>query len=113
MKDLDYLIKKANKYDLVAERLNYNTIKVYSPKYLFDSWLIIEEDSEFELWHRSKRNTTQKCSYHIQTTVPKRLKTRLLERIDKHNRYVAFYKHRNKVNLVDRVLERYNKSMEV
>lgn len=104
MKDLDFLISKAEHYDLVAERLNEETLKVHSPKFVFDSWLIKETETEMELWHMSKKNNLKKCSYHLQASVPKQRKMLLYKLIRKHNNYVAFHKNFNKINLVDRVL---------
>lgn len=104
MTNLEYIKTKAKKYDLVAEFLNCDTLKVYSPKYFFDSWLVKETDEGIELWHLSKKNNLKKCSYHLQAVIPKKYKIRALQRINSHNKYTTFYKHKNKVNLVDRVL---------
>lgn len=104
MKNLEYLRVKANRYDLVAEYLSEDTLKVYSPKFFFDSWLIKETDEEMELWHMSKKNNLKKCSYHLQSTHPKSNKIRVLQKIKEHNNYVAFRKGKYRMNLVDRVL---------
>lgn len=104
MRDLEYLKKKAPKFDLVAECLNYNTLKVYSPKFFFDSWLIRIKDKEVELWHMSKKNNLKKCSYHLQSVVPSGKGVKLLRKIKEHNEYTAFHKRYRKINLVDRVL---------
>lgn len=109
MKDLEFLRLKAHKYDLVADYINETTLKVYSPKYLFDSWLIVETEDAFELMHQSKMNGNKKCSYHLHATVSKSKKHWLLERIEDHNRYVAFYKNNKKINLVDRILSKQSK----
>lgn len=106
MRDLDYLIKKSKSYDLVAEYVNENTLKVYSPKFVFDSWLIVEKENDFQLLHMSKKNNIKKCSYHIHAVVEKHNKIHLLQKIKAHNIYVAFHKRYNKVNLVDRVLNK-------
>ena len=42
MSNLEYLRIKAKKYDLVAEYLTEDTLKIYSPKFFFDSWLAYE-----------------------------------------------------------------------
>lgn len=105
MTNLEWLKKKAKKYDLVAEYLTEDTLKVYSPKYVFDSWLITETETDMELWHMSKKNNLKKCSYHIHAIVPKRNKVRVLQKIKTHNEYVAFHKKFNRINLVDRVLK--------
>ena len=104
MKNLEYLQKKARKYDLVAEFLNEDTLKIYSPKFFFDSWLIRETQEGIELLHQSKKNNLKKCSYHLQTVIPKKDKIRALQKINSHNKYIAFHKNKNKINLVDRVL---------
>lgn len=104
MKNLDFLVKRAKFYDVVADYINENTLKVYSPKYLFDSWLIIETESNIELWHQSKKNNLKKCSYHLHASIKKKYSIRALQKIKSHNEYVAFHKKVNKINLVDRVL---------
>lgn len=104
MRDLDYLKKRAPKFDLEADYLNYDTLKVYSPKFFFDSWLIKVKDNEIELWHMSKKNNLKKCSYHLQSVVQKGNGVKLLKKIKNHNEYTAFHKRYRKINLVDRIL---------
>lgn len=106
MRDIEYIRKISPRYGLVAEYLNEDTLKVYSEKYFFDSWLVVENRKEkcMELWHKSKKKNLKKCSYHLQSVVPRKYKKRVLEKINSHNRYVAFYKNKKKINLVDRVL---------
>lgn len=111
--DLEWLRLRAERYDLIAEYLNEYTLKLYSPKFYFDSWMIIETDTEIELWHMSKGCGLKKCSYHLQKAFPKRLKLRALEKIKSHNNYVAFYKKSKKINMVDRVLSTYNNRKDV
>lgn len=106
MSDLAYIKYKARNYNLVAEYVNEETLKVYSPKFFFDSWLVKDTEEGIELWHMSKKNNIKKCSYHLQSVIPKKYKIRALQRINSHNKYVAFYKNRNRVNLVDRVLSK-------
>lgn len=105
MRDLEYLRKKAKKYNLVANYINKDQLKIYSPKYDFDYWIIEHKGNELNLLHRSKKNNSNKCTYHIQKTVKRNRKVDLLREIVDHNTYVAFYKRRNRVNLVDRVLK--------
>lgn len=107
MKDIEWLRVKAKKYDLVAEYVNDSTLKVYSQKYFFDSWLIVETDDEFELWHQSKRRGVHNINYHLQKAVPKCKKVWMLQRINSHNRYMAFNYH---VNIVDKLLGSSNKA---
>ena len=110
MSDLEYLRRRASRYCLEAEFLNEETLKLYSPKFYFDSWLIKRnEDGEIELWHMSKKNNVKKCSYHLQAVVSSRNKIRALQKINSHNNYVAFYKNKKKINLVDRILAKEEK----
>ena len=102
MRDIEWLRRKAERYELVADYVNEDTLKVYSPKYYFDSWLIKETEFEIELWHQSKACGIKNISYHLQKAVPKYKKIWVLQRIKSHNRYVAFNK--NKVNIVDKLL---------
>lgn len=102
MKDIEWLRKRADRYELVAEYINEDTLKIYSPKFNFDSWLIKETEEEVELWHQSKANGIKGISYHLQKAVPKNKKIWLLQRIKSHNKYVAFNK--NKINIVDKIL---------
>lgn len=104
MTNLDYLILKSKKFDLEAERLNDNTLKIYSKKYCFDNWLVVQEKGWLELWHSSKYGTRNKCYYHLQSTFKNKDKIKIFTTIRDHNEYASFYRRRNKVNLVDRVL---------
>lgn len=104
MKELVFLSRMARRYDLQAEFINEDQLKISSKKYDFDAWIIEVVEDELHLWHKTKRNFENKCRYHLHKVVKKRNKRDLLIEIAKHNRYVAFYKHRNKVNMVDRVL---------
>ncbi|MCI9069954.1 MAG: hypothetical protein HFJ13_07995 [Clostridium sp.] len=103
MRDIEWLKRQSEKYELVAEYLNNNTLKVYSPKYLFDSWLIVESEDAIELWHQSKSYKNRNLSYHLQKSLPKYNKIWALQRIKSHNRYAAFYRN-NKINIVDKLL---------
>lgn len=102
MRDIEWLRRKAERYELVADYVNDDTLKLYSPKFYFDSWLIKETEDEIELWHQSKACGIKNISYHLQKAVPKHKKIWVLQRIKSHNRYVAFNK--NKVNIVDKLL---------
>ena len=105
MRDIDFLKLKAKNYELVAEKVNEDTLSVYSPKFNFDSWLIKQDREEFILYHLNrKQGSAHKCAYHVHARVDKKKKIRLLQKIKSHNEYVAFYKKYNKINLVDRVL---------
>lgn len=108
MRDIEWIRRKAGAYELCAEYINDYTLKVYSKKYAFDSWLIKETETQMELWHLSKR-TNGNISYHLQKAVPKYKKIWTLQRIKSHNRYKAFNYH---VNIVDKVLGQYEKQRE-
>lgn len=106
MRDIEYLRRKAANHGLIADYVNDNTLKLYSPKFNFDNWLIVETEEEIELWHQSKACGIKNISYHLQTILPKAKKIWALQRIKRHNEYTAFYKKRNKVNKVDLLLSR-------
>lgn len=102
LRDIEWLRKKAKYYDLVAEYVDENTLKVYSPKFYFDSWLIRETENHIELWHMTKNKTIKNISYHLQKKLDKDKKIWALQRIKSHNKHVAFNKY--KTNMVDFVL---------
>lgn len=102
MRDIEFLKRRAKNYELIAEYVNKDTLKIYSPKFYFDSWLIIETETEIELWHQSKKCGIKNISYHLQKAMPKHKKIWALQTIKSHNRYIALRK--NKVNIVDRLL---------
>lgn len=102
MRDIEWIRQKAERYELVADYVNDDILKVYSPKFYFDSWLIKETEDEIELWHQSKACGIKNITYHLQKAVPKYKKIWVLQRIKSHNRYVAFNKC--KVNIVDKIL---------
>ena len=54
-KILGKIKSKCYKFDLIAEEVNFYTLKVYSTKYLFDTWLIKVEDGRVNLYHNSKK----------------------------------------------------------
>lgn len=104
MRDIEWLRRRANRYELIADYVNDYTLKVYSPKYYFDSWLIIETEDSIELWHQSKTFGIKNVTYHLQKSVPKSKKIWTLQRIKSHNIYVA--SNRNRVNIVDKLLSK-------
>lgn len=107
MRDIEWLKRQSSKYGLVADYVNENTLKLYSPKYFFDSWLIKETEDSIELWHQSKNYKNRNLSYHLQKSLPKYNKIWALQRIKSHNRYAAFYRN-NKTNIVDKLLKSEN-----
>lgn len=102
MRHIEWLRVKSKDFGLVAEYINENSLKVYSPKFLFDSWMITETEDSIELWHQSKKCNIRNISYHLQKTVSKKKKVWVLETIVSHNKYVAFGRY--KTNIVDRLL---------
>ena len=47
--------KHAHEFNIQADRLDTHTIKLHSPKYAFDSWLVVLEDEKLRLLHLSKK----------------------------------------------------------
>lgn len=109
MRDIEWLKRKAGNYGLVADYINDDSLKVHCPKYMFDSWMIIETEDSIELWHMSKNYGVKNITYHLQKSVPKFKKLWALQRIVSHNRYKAVNNH--KVNIVDKLLAQENKRL--
>lgn len=99
--------KHAHKYNIQADRIDNNTVKLYSPKYLFDSWLVVLEGKKIQLLHLSKKGFQQKCSYHLQREILARNWVWILETIDNHNKYTITRKWNARENLVDKVMRKY------
>ena len=119
MKDFAFFKSRAHRFDLEVKSIADDITMVYGEKYRFDNWLIEDKGDHFNLWHLSKNHRSKKaivtrkdsrrqqlnaCSYHFQKSFSKRNRRKILRYIKDHNEYVAFYKKRNKINLVDRVL---------
>ena len=99
--------KYAHRYNIQADRIDENTVKLYSPKYDFDSWLVVLEDNRLRLLHLSKRLFSNKCSYHLQKEMSIRNWIWVLERVNSHNKYRITRKWNARENLVDRVMRNY------
>lgn len=99
--------KYAYRFKMKANRLDENTIKLHSPKYAFDSWLVVLEGKKLKLLHLSKKYFNQKCSYHLQREVSKNNWIWILESIHSHNKYTISRKWNARENMVDRVMRRY------
>lgn len=107
MKTLDKIKNNAYKYNLKIEYINNDTLKVYSEKYAFDSWLIKEGKYDLEILHLNKAFGNKKCTYHTQARVKKHNWLWTLQRIQSHNKFVGNHnKKRIYGNLVDIVLNR-------
>lgn len=106
--NVTYKIEKhACKYYLQADRIDENTIKLHSPKYAFDSWLVVLENDKLRLLHLSKKMFNHKCTYHLQREVCTRNWIWVLQSINSHNKYTITRKWNARENLVDRVMRKY------
>lgn len=99
--------KHAYKYHLKADRLDENTIKLHSPKYAFDSWLVVLEGNKLRLLHLSKKLFNRKCNYHLQRVIYIKNWIWVLESVNSHNKYTITRKWNARENLVDRVMRNY------
>lgn len=99
--------KYAHRYNIQADRLDESTIKLHSPKYAFDSWLVVLEDKKLRLLHLSKKRFNKKCNYHIQREICARNWIWILESVNSHNKYTVTRKWNARENMVDRVMRRY------
>ena len=106
MRDIEWIRQKSKNFGLEAEYLSENSLQLHSKKYAFDSWMVVENDHEMELWHMNKKGGVKGVTYHLQKSIPKKKKIWVLQRIKRHNEYVAFYKKRNSVNRVDMILKK-------
>lgn len=107
MNVIDKIEKRAEKFKLTTNRINETMIKVYSQKYLFDSWLIEQQDYKLKLWHLSKKRVGTKCNYHLQREVNIKNWKWTLETIVSHNKFVMTKKWNVRENLVDKKLRQY------
>lgn len=103
-----YKIEKyAHRFKLKTNRLDNYTIQLHSPKYAFDSWLVVLDGNKLKLMHLSKRYCNKKCSYHLQREICKNNWLWILESIHSHNKYTISRKWNARENMVDRVMRRY------
>ena len=108
---LEKIKNKSAKYDLIAEYVNEDTLKIYSTKYLFDTWLIKLEGNRVNLYHNSKKNGNQKCSYHLQNSFGLHKWFWCLQRINDHNNYVINRKYYKQTDWVSDVLNKHNERL--
>lgn len=99
--------KHAHEFNIQADRLDTHTIKLHSPKYAFDSWLVVLEDEKLRLLHLSKKRYNKKCSYHLQREIYYKNWMWILESVSSHNEYTITHKWNARENMVDRVMRKY------
>ena len=108
--NVTYKIEKyAYRFKIQANRLDENTIKLHSPRYAFDSWLVVLEGEKLRLLHMSKKYCNKKCSYHLQREICKHNWIWILENVNSHNKYTVTRKWNARENMVDRVMRNYKK----
>lgn len=104
--ELKKIYKDAIRFGLQVDFVNKDTLKIYSKKYLFDSWLVVLEDDCIKLLHQNKFGADRKkCRYHLQKQIKPNNWKWVVKKIVDHNNYIA---HRKNINMVDRVLGKYN-----
>lgn len=107
MNAIDKIEKNAHKFKLTTNRINATMIKVYSSKFMFDSWIIEQQGFKLKLLHMSKKGIGTKCSYHLQRQVNIKNWKWVLETIVSHNKFVMTQKWNVRENLVDKKLRQY------
>ena len=107
MNAIDKIEKNAYKFKLTTNRINATMIKVYSSKFMFDSWIIEQQGYKLKLLHMSKKGIGTKCSYHLQRQVNIKNWKWVLETIVSHNKFVMTQKWNVRENLVDKKLRQY------
>lgn len=110
-KILSKIKDKCCKFDLVAEEVNDDTLKVYSTKYVFDTWLIRIENDRVCLYHSSKKYNNRKCNYHLQNSYKLKNWYWSIQQINSHNNYVIHKKHYRRTNWVDDVLRKHSQRL--
>ena len=110
MKYLDKIKNNAYVFKLEIDYVAYDTLKVYSKKYNFDSWIIKETDEEIELYHLNKAFGNRNCTYHLHATFRKYKWFWTLQRINSHNLYMTKYISKKPCNLVDRVMQEHRRA---
>lgn len=111
MNILDKIQKKCRKFDLVAEYVNPKTLKVYSTKYMFDTWLIKIENRRVCLYHNSKKFNNKKCSYHLQNSYNLKNWFWSIQQINDHNKFVINRKHYRNTDWIGDLLKRHNQKI--
>ena len=102
MNAIDKIEKNAHKFKLTTNRINATMIKVYSSKFMFDSWIVEQQGFKLKLLHMSKKGIGTKCSYHLQRQVNIKNWKWVLETIVSHNKFVMTQKWNVRENLVDK-----------
>lgn len=104
---LQNIERNAYKYNIKTERINSYTMKLYSDKYMFDSWLVEKDGDILRLKHMNRKLRCGKCTYHLQKNIKAKNWRWVLQRINAHNKYVVSRKWNAKENMVDRVMRKY------
>lgn len=112
MNAINKIEKRAEKFNLTTNLISETMIKVYSPNFAFDSWIIEQQGYKLKLWHMSKHRVGTKCNYHLQRQVNIKNWKWTLETIVSHKKFVMTQKWNVRENLVDRKLRQYNKEMK-
>lgn len=114
MKVLQNIERKSKYYNLTCVELNNNTLRIYRPNMLYDSWLVIhEKDSPYiMLKHKCKVGKINSCKeyYHIQKKIRVENWIWVLQRISSHYKYKTGTQRQN---LVDKILGQYNKERKL
>lgn len=109
MKYLDKIKNNAYVYGLEVKYVAYDTLRLYSKKYNFDSWIIVETEDNIELHHLNKAYGNKNCTYHLHATFKKRKWFWSLQRINSHNKFMTRFISKKPCNLVDRVMQDYRR----
>lgn len=100
----------AHKFELKAEFVSCYTLKIYSEKYMFDSWIVDLTEEGLVLKHLNKYIYSNKTNYHTQRIIARHRWWWILETVSSHNDYVINRKKRYKYDHIDSVLKKYNES---
>lgn len=105
---LQNIERESKKYGIRTSRIDRYTLKLYSKKYLFDSWLVVKDKDNLELHHMNRRvRGSGKLQYHLQANIKCTNWIWVLQRISSHNRYVVSRKWNARENIVDVVMKKY------
>lgn len=110
-KIINKIKRECKKFHLIAEEINHNTLKVYSTKYVFDTWLIKIENNKVNLYHNSKKFNNKKCSYHLQNSYNLKYWYWSLQQIDSHNRFIINRKHYKNTDWIGDLLKKHNQKI--
>lgn len=111
---LEKIQRKAKSYNLTYTRLNENTLRIYRPNMLYDSWLVIYEEGSQHiiLKHKCKAGKISRCKeyYHVQKKIKVENWIWVLQRINSHYRYKTGVQRQNRI---DKILEEYHRERNV